>query len=291
MVAAPESAQTKDESVTRVSVRRVSETGNENREDAVAVEEPMEIRVGHGPTGQRTQKSVSVTMRTPGHDFELAGGFLFTEGIVAGRDTIDAIDFCGPPAPGASSSNIVRVDLRSDVIVDTTRLQRNFYATSSCGICGKASLDALNFDGYPVLKGDGVQVTHDVIHSLPGRLRGVQRVFEATGGLHASGLFSTDGDLLCVREDVGRHNAVDKLIGAQMLAGTTPLDSFVMVVSGRTSFEILQKGLAAQIPIIVAVGAPSSLAVEMAQRFNITLIGFARDGRFNVYSGEQRVVA
>jgi FdhD protein len=235
-------------------------------------------------------RSVSVTMRTPGHDFELAVGFLFSEGLVKGPGDIRGIEFCGPPPPGKPQSNIVRVDLAPEIALDLVKLQRNFYSTSSCGICGKASLEALDFEGYRTLDPEKPRVSAEVLHGLPASLRTAQTVFDATGGLHAAGLFSADGSLLACREDVGRHNAVDKLIGAEVLAQRVPLSERVLTVSGRVSFEILQKALAAGVPVIVAVGAPSSLAVDMATRFGMTLVGFARDGRFNVYSGEQRIL-
>jgi FdhD protein len=259
------------------------------RDDAVAVEEPMEIRVESGPDDQRHTRSVSVTMRTPGHDFELALGFLYGEGLIAAADAVRNVAFCGPPAPGKPHSNIVRVELEGDTPLDLVKLQRNFYSTSSCGICGKASLEALDFEGYPMLDRDAPRVAEEVIHRLPDRLREAQAVFDLTGGLHAAGLFDATGALLACREDVGRHNAVDKLIGAQLLAGDLPLPTRIMVVSGRVSFEIMQKALAAGVPVIVAVGAPSSLAIEMAERFGMTLVGFARDRRFNVYAAPERI--
>jgi len=269
-------------------VSRVTPEGERGGDDVVAVEEPMEIRVAFGPAGARTARSLSVTMRTPGNDFELAAGFLFTEGLLSGPDEIHGIDFCGPSAPGRSTSNIVRVDLAPEVSLDLERLQRNFYTTSSCGICGKASLDALHVQGLTRLEG-GPRLARETIHRLPEALRRAQPVFQRTGGLHAAALVDATGELLDVREDVGRHNAVDKLIGRRFLDGEAPLAERVMLVSGRASFEILQKALVAGIPVLVAVGAPSSLAVEMAERFGVTLIGFASDRRFNVYSGGRRI--
>ncbi|NIM00193.1 MAG: formate dehydrogenase accessory sulfurtransferase FdhD [Acidobacteria bacterium] len=259
------------------------------KDDLLAVEEPMEIRVAFGPSDTRTARSLSVTMRTPGNDFELAAGFLYTEGILKDRSQIEALDFCGPATPGRETSNIVRVDLAAGVELDLKSLERHFYTTSSCGICGKASLDAVQVKGIEPLQ-DGVpRFARDVVHELPDRLRAAQPVFDRTGGLHAAGLVTPDGDLVEIREDVGRHNAVDKLIGRRFLDGETPLGAFGMVVSGRASFEILQKALVAGIPVIVAVGAPSSLAVEMADRFGMTLIGFASGERFNLYAGANRI--
>lgn len=276
-------------STAEVQVRSLDAHGDERRRDVIAVEEPLEIRIATGRAAKRAQRSVSVTMRTPGHDFELAVGFLFTEGIVTAAGQVQAVDFCGPAPPGKVQSNIVRVDLRPEVVVDLARLQRNFFSTSSCGICGKASLDALDMEGCPLLDPERPRIPAGLVHALPGRLREAQAVFDRTGGLHAAGLFDVSGALVLCREDVGRHNAVDKVIGAQVLAGLTPLSDHVLVVSGRVSFEILQKALAGGIPVVVAVGAPSSLAVETAERFGFTLIGFARDGRYNVYAGEQRL--
>ncbi len=277
-------------STVAVAVRALGAEGESTRDDAIAVEEPMEIRVQSGPKSARRTRSVSVTMRTPGHDFELAVGFLFAEGLLTTAADIENVEFCGPPAPGKTQSNIVRVELGEHLELDLVKLQRNFYSTSSCGICGKASLDALNFEGFTALDTSRPRLATEVIHGLPERLREAQAVFELTGGLHAAGLFGADGALLGCREDVGRHNAVDKLIGAQVLQGQVPLSEQVLVVSGRVSFEIMQKALAAGLPMIVAVGAPSSLAVEMAERFGMTLVGFARDRRFNVYTGAERIV-
>ena len=260
-----------------------------DRQDLLAVEEPMEIRVTFGPRRKRTARSLSITMRTPGNDFELAAGFLYTEGILKDRSQIEGLEFCGPAAPGQPTSNIVRVDLTEDVELDIGSLERNFYTTSSCGICGKTSLDAVQVKGLEPLEQTGPRFLREKIHALPEKLRAEQPVFERTGGLHAAGLVTPAGELLEIREDVGRHNAVDKLIGRRFLDGKTPLGELGMVVSGRASFEILQKALVAGIPMIVAVGAPSSLAVEMAERFRMTLIGFASSERFNVYTGVGRI--
>ena len=237
----------------------------ETTSDVLAVEEPLEIRVG--------DKAVAVTMRTPGDDFELAAGFLFTEGIIRSAEELDGIRHWGSP-------NVVRVALRDGVRVDWTRLQRNFYTSSSCGICGKASIDALRVAAAPV---EPLAIDPAVAASFTERLRERQQTFEATGGLHAAGLFTADGAIVDVREDVGRHNAVDKVIGARFLATATPLRESILVVSGRASFELVQKAVVASIPMLVAVGAPSSLAVDTAHEFGLTLIGFAREGRWNRY--------
>jgi FdhD protein len=281
---------TKLHGTAHVSVRKVDSEGAAAAPDAIAVEEPMEIRLVWGPPGSRAARSLSVTMRTPGDDFELAAGFLFTEGIVAHRDQIERLEFCGPRAPGRETSNIVRVEVDPSVDFDFARVERHFFATSSCGICGKASIEALEVRGEPMPDPPAPRIAADGVHALPDRLREAQAVFDRTGGLHAAALFDADGTLIDVREDVGRHNAVDKLIGARLLAAEGPQRTRLVLVSGRASFELMQKALMAGIPMLVAVGAPSSLAVEVALRFNMTLIGFARDGRFNVYAGDERIV-
>ena len=240
-------------------------------DDVVAVEEPLEIRVG--------EKPVSVTLRTPGEDFDLAAGFLFSESILTSPAEIESIRHWGSP-------NVVRVGIHENVKLDLQRLQRHFYSTSSCGVCGKVSIDALRVQVAPIES--QARVSHEVIASLPEKLRAQQTAFDATGGIHAAGIFDAYGGLLRVREDVGRHNAVDKVIGSFFREGVS-LEDRVLVVSGRTSFEIVQKALVARIAILAAVGAPSSLAIELARELNLTLLGFVRDGRFNVYSGEHRV--
>jgi FdhD protein len=256
--------------ILTVDVRKIggSETGS--AQDLVAVEEPLEIRIGGKP--------VSITMRTPGNDVELAAGFLFGEGILRSASDIERIE----------AANGVNITVKTEV--DTDRLERNFYATSSCGVCGKASIEAVHATGCTMLPRNGFAVAPRVIHGLPCSLRESQAVFDRTGGLHAAALFDHDGKLTSVREDVGRHNAVDKVIGAEFLAGRTPLLDRMLLVSGRVSFELVQKAVMAGIPLLAAVGAPSSLAVELARRFEMTLLGFVRDDRFNVYSGDWRVL-
>jgi len=283
---------TRKDTAAEVAVDRVTPAGTTHERDAIAVEEPMEIRLVHGPAGSRKQRSLSVTMRTPGADFDLAAGFLFTEGVIrdAGQTgQIHDITFCGPTPEGRETPNIVRVEIDEDLDLDLERLRRNFFTTSSCGICGKTSLDAVKVQGAPLGRDIGPVVDGGVIHELPGKLLAAQSVFESTGGLHAAALFNAAGDLMGIREDVGRHNAVDKLIGAELMRGRLPLHNRLMLVSGRTSFDILQKTATAGIPILVAVGAPSSLAVDLATRFQITLIGFVRDQRYNIYTGKHRI--
>jgi FdhD protein len=251
------------------------------RADSLAAEEPMEIRAG-GP-GQQAE-AVAVTMRTPGGDFELAVGFLFTEGLISPGD-VHRVAYCDNVPGEDQQYNIVSVTI--DEPFDRERLHRNFAATSSCGICGKAALDDVEVRCAPVAPGP--EVSADVLVSLPDRLRAGQKVFDRTGGLHAAGLFTPDGELVTLREDVGRHNAVDKVIGEQLLAGRLPLAGHVLQVSGRASFEIVQKAAVAGIPIVSAVSAPSSLAVEAGERFGMTIVGFVRDGGCNVYSHAERV--
>jgi FdhD protein len=266
--------------VTPVRVTSVHDGTRSERPDSLATEEPMEIRV-QGP-GQRAG-SVAVTMRTPGADYELAVGFLFTEGLV-GPGQVTRVAYCDLDGE-EQRYNVVTVTL--DRAFDHDRLRRNFYATSSCGICGKAALDDVEVRCAPVAAGP--VVTSDVLVSMPDRLRSKQRVFDRTGGLHAAGLFTPDGELLTLREDVGRHNAVDKVIGEQVLGERVPLADRVLQVSGRASFEIVQKAAMAGIPIVSAVSAPTSLAVEAGERFGMTIVGFVRDGRCNVYSRPERV--
>lgn len=249
--------------------------------DLVAVEEPLEIRISYHVRNVRKERSIAVTMRTPGHDSELAAGFLFTEGLLRDPADVLAIRPC-------RSGNRVRVVLRDSVEVDIGRLKRHFFANSSCGVCGKASIEAVQLCRRIELR-DRLVVSPATIHSLPDRLRTAQAVFEHTGGLHGCALFSSDGEACCVREDVGRHNALDKLIGRQFLTGKTPLTDAVLLLSGRVSFELIQKAAMAGIPVVAAIGAPSSLAVQLAEEVGITLVGFLRDDRFNVYTGGQRL--
>jgi FdhD protein len=272
-------------SATRHPARRIEVTVVEAgtaraSRDHVVGEEPMEIRVA-GPGQEATR--VAVTMRTPGNDFELAAGFLFTEGLVASNDEIASIRYCADA--DEQQYNVVTIDLRRPF--DPATIQRNYYATSSCGVCGKASIEAIEV--RCALVADGPVVGSDVIVGLPDTLREHQRLFDRTGGLHATGLFAPDGTLLLSREDVGRHNAMDKVVGAELLAGRVPLHDRIALVSGRSSFELVQKAAVAGIPVVCSVSAPSSLAVETARRLGVTLVGFLRGDRFTVYSGAQRI--
>jgi FdhD protein len=275
--------------VARSEVRRVEHGRASRDDDLLAVEEPLLIELAHDRDGGRVTESVSVTMRTPGHDAELALGFLLTEGIVADADELASTP--GEPAttPDARDANTIRVALRPGVPVDVRRLERHFYTASSCGVCGKTSLEALAAVRPIALPPARPLVDADVLHALPDTLRAAQAVFAQTGGLHAAALFDPDGRLRCVREDVGRHNAVDKVFGRQLLDGRLPLHDQLLLVSGRASFELVHKALAAGIPILAAVGAPSSLAVETARAYGATLVGFVRQHRFNVYAGPERI--
>jgi FdhD protein len=268
--------------VTMARVREIRDGRTHERADRLAAEEPMEIRV-EGPGSE--PMPVAVTMRTPGGDFELAAGFLYTEGLIRSRDEIRRVSYCEDLGPEEQQYNVVTVELTAPF--DAERLKRNFYATSSCGICGKAALEHIEVTCAHVPHGP--EVSRDVISGLPGELRRAQRVFEQTGGLHAAGLFAPNGRLLALREDVGRHNAVDKVVGEALLAGDLPLSERILFVSGRSSFEIVQKAGVAGIPIVAAVSAPSSLAVDAAERLGMTVIGFVRDDRFNVYTHPDRV--
>ncbi len=258
-------------------------------EDVLAVEEPLEIRLGYGPLNARSRRPVSLTMRTPGHDRELAAGFLFTEGIVQSRDELLEIRGGDGSEGDAGSPNGVRVELRPEVEVDLGRLQRHFYTTSSCGVCGKSSLEALevavDHPSLPV----GYRVAPEVLMNLPETLRAAQPTFDLTGGLHAAALFDREGGLRLVREDVGRHNALDKLIGALFLGEAPAPAEPILLLSGRASFELLQKALVWGFPVVASVGAPSSLAVQLAERFGITLVGWVRAERFNLYSHPERI--
>ena len=245
------------------------------RQDMLAVEEPLEIRIGG--------VAISITMRTPGHDLDLAAGFLLTEGIVEAADEIVSLH-------SGESGNSVLVELKKDLGPESERYRRNFYATSSCGICGKASIAAIETLPRRPMPTGSPRVQPATIHRLPDMLREAQPVFERTGGLHAAALFSADGHLLALREDIGRHNALDKLIGHALRQAPALLDDSLVLVSGRAGFELVQKCVMAGIPILAAVGAPSSLAVETARRFGLTLAGFVRGNKFNIYSGRERIL-
>ena len=273
-----------------VDINKVGNDSLQSRADHVAVEEPLEIRLGYSTPDGRAARSVSITMRTPGDDQQLAAGFLYTESIVKRASDITSIDPCGPPAPDSGNHNVVRVELGPNVEVDLGRLQRHFYTTSSCGVCGKTSLDALRVIGAESMHDNDLAFDKRVLTTVPDSLRAAQDTFEKTGGLHAAAAFSSKGDLIVTMEDVGRHNAVDKVIGSLLLEDRLPASDLGLIVSGRASFELMQKTLIAGMPLLAAVSAPSSLAVQLAQDFDMTLIGFLRGDTFNIYSGEQRVI-
>ncbi|MGW6688161.1 formate dehydrogenase accessory sulfurtransferase FdhD [Streptomyces sp. NPDC054961] len=253
------------------------------RADTLVAEEPLEIRLNGKP--------LAVTMRTPGDDFALAVGFLASEGVLGSASDVRAVTYCeGAAEDGTNTYNVVNVQLAAGVPVPDIKLERNVYTTSSCGLCGKSSLDAVRTaTRFPGLADDPVRVGARVLGEMPDRLRAAQKVFDRTGGLHGAGLFSAHGELIDVREDVGRHNAVDKIVGRALQAGLLPLAGSVLLVSSRASFELAQKAVMAGIPVLAAVSAPSSLAVDLAVESGLTLIGFLRGGNMNIYAGEERV--
>jgi FdhD protein len=270
--------------VAHISIKKVNEADIIESNDILAAEEPLEIRLVWGPADNRQTRNISVTMRTPGSDAELAAGFLYTEGIIKTTNDIAGIQHL------RSDENITAIELKEGIEPEIGKLERNFYTTSSCGVCGKSSIDAV-ITTCPILETpDTIKVHTDLIYSLTDKLRSKQDVFENTGGIHASALFDLDGNLLLMREDVGRHNALDKLIGAALQADMIPLDKHILLLSGRASFELIQKASMAGIKIVAAVGAPSSLAAQLADDMGMTLIGFLRGHRFNIYSGAQRII-
>lgn len=269
------------DAVKEVAIARAGASVSQAVLDVLAVEEPLEIRVAWVEDDAPRLATIAVTMRTPGDDDELAAGFLFTEGIVRRHDEILGVRSCG--------TGSIRVELASGAPLNLARVERHGFTSSSCGACGKTSTAALRAIPPWPLPPNGPYVGEALIHSLPASLRRAQSVFDATGGLHASGLFDLDGQLLMLREDVGRHNALDKVIGAELLADRLPADERILMVSGRVSFELVQKALMAGIPVLAAVGAPSSLAVDIAREAGMTLVGFVRADRFNIYSGAERL--
>ncbi len=268
--------------VADVHIKKVKEQSVDAVDDVLAIEEPVEIKLSYSVNGNYTIKNISITMRTPGNDAELAIGFLFTEGIISSNSDVKSCI--------SLDENQVLVTLNEGVDFDMSKLERNFYTTSSCGVCGKASIDAVKTVCRLGVESGSLQVNCTVIKSLPSKLGDNQSLFTQTGGIHASALFSAEGELLLTKEDVGRHNALDKLIGAALAKGMLPLGQYVLLLSGRASFELIQKAAMAGIKMVAAVGAPSSLAVQTAKEFDMTLIGFLRAERFNIYCGDNRIV-
>ena len=289
--------------ISPTEIIRMRPEGQETGPDLLVTEEPMEIRLSYGSPPNRKQKSISVTMRTPGNDFELAIGFLRSEGIIGGFSEVQEIRYCLEVKDPAEEGNVVLVYLKPEVEVDLDRLERHFYTTSSCGVCGKTSIDAVGAIGCAVFPNvEEAWLTAELVHRLPELARAGQTVFKHTGGIHAATLFDAEGNLLLQREDVGRHNAVDKLVGSMLAEEKEVMESGsevpsaisngnrVLLVSGRAGFELVQKTIAAGIPVMASVGAPSSLAVKLAKEFDLTLLGFVREGRFNVYHDPGRLI-
>jgi FdhD protein len=272
----------------QIEVIRISENGSDDKMDWIAIEEPLEIRLEYGVTDKRFMQNVAVTMRTPGNDAELATGFLFTEGILKSQEQIENVDYCFI-ACAENKNNVILVILKPDAIPYLANADRNFYTTSSCGVCGKGSIAAIRTVSTFSSPDNNLKIPAELLYQLPNTLEAQQEIFKITGGLHASALFDLEGNLLFVKEDVGRHNALDKLIGAALNSQLLPLSKSILLLSGRASFELVQKAAMAGIQIIASVGAPSSLAVELAEEFGITLAGFLRGNRFNIYTAAQRI--
>lgn len=275
--------------IAQAQILKVRGAEKNRQEDFLVAEEPLEIRLAFEKNGIRHQRSISVTMRTPGQDEELALGFLFTEGIITGMDQVKSV---GPVEVRwkEARENVVAVELADHLEMNFKKLERHFYTASSCGVCGKASIEAVFVQGQFDLPDSQPLFPANVIHTLPEKLLRQQSVFDCTGGLHGAALFDKTGHLLLSREDVGRHNALDKLIGAQLQQDKLPISESLVLVSGRAGFELVQKSIMAGIPVLAAVGAPSSLAVELAGEAGMTLIGFLRNGQFNIYTHPERVI-
>jgi len=273
-----------------INISKVSGNQCASRADSVAVEEPLEIQLSYPSAEGAAAKSISITMRTPGSDAALAVGFLYTEGIIQSGNQLASVEHCGASVSESGLKNIIRVKLKSGVDINLERLQRHFYTTSSCGVCGKTSLDALRVIGQKSLIDKTTIFHRNAIISWPEILREKQQIFTKTGGLHAAAIFNQSSELLFIQEDIGRHNAVDKVIGALLFEDRLPAHELALMVSGRASFELMQKSLVAGIPLLAAVSAPSSLAVQLAIEFDMTLIGFLRKDKFNIYTGAQRII-
>lgn len=265
----------KPESILQTTILRYENGQLQERNDILAIEEPLEIKMNYFSNGNSVEKNISITMRTPGNDSELAVGFLFTEGIISDFNQIKNIN--------QLSENSIVVELMENITPVENKLERNFYTTSSCGVCGKASIDAITTVSKFKIENKFFRPDSEIILSLPEKLSKQQEIFKSTGGLHASALFDLTGKFTELREDVGRHNALDKLIGSMLIKNEMPLSKCILLLSGRASFELIQKASMAGIPIVVAIGAPSSLALELAKEFGITLIGFLKSNKYNLY--------
>jgi FdhD protein len=277
-------------SIKEVLIKKVNGFNSSTVSDILSVEEPLEIKIEYGPENQRIQKNVSVTMRTPGNDPELAIGFLFTEGIISSYNVVKNAFHLQTGCKFEKKNNIL-VDLKEDFIPHLMQADRNFYTSSSCGVCGKGSIESIKtVSSFNHTNRPELHLSTAILHQLPQKLRLAQSDFASTGGIHASGLFSIEGNLMLLQEDVGRHNALDKLIGAALASDLLPLNQHILLLSGRASFELIQKAAMAGISIVAAIGAPSSLAVELAKEFNITLLGFLKEDRFNIYNSSDEVI-
>ncbi len=268
--------------VENVAIKKFNNDTLSEEDDIVVVEEPLEIRLKYFENGNPIEKRISVTMRTPGNDFELAFGFLFTEGIIPSHNKVKHIRYCEQIKSDDEKDNVVIVELHEDFVPELEKLDRNFYMTSSCGVCGKTSIEAVQLTCKALPKGS-INIDNQLISEIPDRVLKLQTIYQHTGGIHAAGLLTDSGDVLLTREDIGRHNAVDKVIGAA-LADDLSISNHILFVSGRAGFELVQKCGMAGIPAMVAVGAPSSLSVKLAKDLGIQLFGFTRDGKYNLYS-------
>ena len=268
-------------STIKIKIDKLTPTGLNSEEDLLAIEEPLEIRISYFKNKNREENNLSITMRTPGEDSELALGFLFTEGIIDSMDQVLSIH--------SFSENTITIAFTENVIFDIKKLEKHFYTSSSCGICGKTSIEAIRTIKSSTTNNKTLIVNSTVIQNLPSALRKKQNIFEQTGGLHASAIFNPEGELILLCEDVGRHNALDKLIGSALKTNILPLEKYILLLSGRASFELIQKATMAGITIVASIGAPSSLAVELANEREMTLIGFLRNKQFNIYCGKERI--
>ncbi|MBD78665.1 MAG: sulfurtransferase FdhD [Crocinitomicaceae bacterium] len=278
----------KKPNVKPVNIKKVNSNDIKEFPDVLAVEEPLEIRICFTKNGEPQEKNISVTMRTPGNDLELAMGFLFTEGIIFSEADVDKVWHCETVEKEEEYGNVVKVNLRTGLELDISKLERHFYTSSSCGVCGKSSIESVS-QNCSVLPDSSFKIKRNIISKLPLLLEDDQTIFKHTGGIHASALFGANGELKLMREDVGRHNALDKIAGAALFSHRLPLSQNILLVSGRASFELVQKTLMLGIPVLCAVGAPSSLAYDLAKENNMTLVGFIKKEGFNIYCGEERI--